>query len=81
VFVADGEALGDKAMRATCKTATRTDGKPRGGTVRSLYEAALREVEADPVAAVTKYQPTWLEGLSPPRAPPRANAPKPRRRD
>ena len=29
-------------------------------TLRVLYEAARREVMADPAAALRKYQPTWL---------------------
>ena len=29
-------------------------------TLRVIYEAARREVMADPAAALRKYQPTWL---------------------
>ena len=32
-------------------------------TLRSLYEAAWREVVADPAAAVRKYQPDWSIAL------------------
>lgn len=56
-------------MRMGCGAKAEARG---GGTVRSLYEAAMREVQADPVAAVTKYQPTWLAALSP--GPPRSSA-------
>lgn len=70
-------------MRNRCEAATGRAGPGGGGTVRSMYEAALREVEADPVAAVTKYQPNWLAGLSPHYGRPSAKQPlpeKPRRR-
>lgn len=62
------EGKGDWAMAMVCNS--KDGGSVRGGTVRSLYESAMREVRADPVAAVTKYQPTWIAGLSP--GPPRA---------
>lgn len=52
-------------MRSIYRTTVGRASEGGGGTVRSMYEAAKREVEADPVAAVTKYQPTWLESLSP----------------
>jgi hypothetical protein len=46
----------------------RIDGKAEHGatgsglrpTLCSLYEAARKEVLADPAAALRKYQPTWL---------------------
>ena len=34
-------------------------------TLQSLYEAARREVFADPAGAVRKYQPTWQFSLPP----------------
>jgi hypothetical protein len=52
-------------MRSMFGSTTGRSGEGGGGTVRSLYEAARREVEADPMAALTKYQPSWLESLSP----------------
>lgn len=63
-------------MRSVCEAARGPAGTGGGGTVRALYEAAMREVEADPVAALTKYQPGWLDALSPrpgrpsPKSPP-----------
>lgn len=69
-------------MRRVCEAAKGAAGPGGGGTVRSLYEAAMREVEADPVAAVTKYQPSWLEALLPRHGRPSAKSPpeKARRR-
>ena len=49
-----------------------------GGMVRSLYEAAMREVKSDPVAAVTKYQPDWLPALHPRPAPGRGSLSPPK---
>ena len=43
-------------LKAKCR-ATRPGLRP---TLSSLYEAARKEVFADPAAAVQKYQPTWL---------------------
>jgi hypothetical protein len=37
----------------------RPAGAGQGRMLQSLYEAARREVFADPAAAVRKYQPTW----------------------
>jgi hypothetical protein len=47
-----------------------------------MYEAARREVEADPMAALKKYQPSWLASLSPlhARAVERPGPPKTSRR-
>jgi phage baseplate assembly protein W len=42
-------------IRSRCGAA-RSGARP---TLRSLYEAARREVMADPAAAVRKYEPTW----------------------
>ena len=55
-------------MRSMFGSTTGRSGEGGGGTVRSLYEAARREVEADPMAALKKYQPSWLESLSPQHA-------------
>jgi|PlaIllAssembly_1097288.scaffolds.fasta_scaffold845925_2 hypothetical protein len=37
----------------------------QGRMLQSLYEAARREVFADPAAAVRKYEPTWQFSLPP----------------
>lgn len=55
-------------MRSMFGSTTGRSSQGGGGTVRSLYEAAKREVEADPMAALRKYQPSWLTSLSPPHA-------------
>lgn len=34
-----------------------------GRTLQALYEAARKEVFADPAAAVLKYQPNWHASL------------------
>lgn len=43
------------------KGSTRRGGACR--TLQSLYEAARKEVFADPAAAVLKYQPNWQSSL------------------
>lgn len=60
-FIVDVETEGEATMG-------RIDGKAERGatgsglrpTLCSLYEAARKEVLADPAAALRKYQPTWL---------------------
>lgn len=42
------------------KAKCRASGPGLRPTLNSLYEAARKEVFADPAAAVQKYQPTWL---------------------
>ncbi|GEM_PF-1854826 len=37
------------------------------GMLQAMYEAARREVFADPAAAIRKYQPTWALSMSIPR--------------
>jgi len=32
-------------------------------TLQALYEAARKEVLADPAAALLKYQPTWAQSM------------------
>ena len=59
---------GTNEMRSMFGSTAGPSSQGGGGTVRSLYEAARREVEADPMAALTKYQPSWLESLSPQHA-------------
>jgi hypothetical protein len=44
-------------MQRKSSNAGRSGSRP---TLRSLYEAARREVMADPAAALRKYQPTWV---------------------
>lgn len=47
-------------MTATQRKAGNADRSGSRPTLRSLYEAARREVMADPAAALRKYQPTWV---------------------
>jgi hypothetical protein len=35
-----------------------------GGMLQAMYEAARREVFADPAAALRKYQPTWALSMA-----------------
>ena len=57
------------AMATIERKASNEDRFSPRPTLRSLYDAARREVMADPAAALRKYQPTWL--LASPAASPR----------
>lgn len=47
-------------MLTTERKASNEDRFGSRATLRVLYEAARREVMADPAAALRKYEPTWL---------------------
>jgi hypothetical protein len=51
-----GSADHKAAFEAVALTARR-------GALRSLYEAAWQEVISDPMAALRKYQPTWVASM------------------
>ena len=58
--VTDVENRGDE-MSDLRLVSSRQVGQPAGAmTLRCLYDAAMREVRADPVGTLAKYQPTWL---------------------
>ncbi len=61
-------------MLTTERKASNEDRFGSRPTLRVLYEAARREVMADPAAALRKYQPTWL--LASPTASRRAAGPR-----
>jgi hypothetical protein len=55
------EERGNAPMaKRDCRAKGRVAGSGLRPTLSSLYEAARKEVFADPAAAVQKYQPTWL---------------------
>ena len=57
-FIADVE-WGRAEMASIGKASGRPGQSGGRRTLQSLYEAARKEVFADPAAAVRKYQPNW----------------------
>lgn len=47
-------------MASIDKASGRAVHAGQGRMLQSLYEAARKEVFADPAAALRKYQPTWV---------------------
>lgn len=78
-FIVDVESEGEATMGTIDGKAERgATGSGLRPTLCSLYEAARKEVLADPAAALRKYQPTWLltsPSASPARPADRARKP------
>jgi hypothetical protein len=66
-FIAHGESgkesiMGSADYNARFETVGHTANRR---VLRALYEAAWQEVMSDPLAALRKYQPTWVAAFSP----------------
>lgn len=52
-------SIGGGEVRDLRIVSTNRDERARKPTLRLLYNAAKREVWADPVGSLARYQPTW----------------------